>query len=155
MILSNKGSSILKLLSGSEGKGNIKNLAKSLELAERTIRYELDKIDDYLVSENLEPLERTFGGNIFFKDYKSFYGAEKVIPVESVVMDTHERRNYIFLKALSEEKINLTKMCEELDISRTTIKNDIKYVREELANSNISLRTFQQEGLILEGTEMI
>ncbi|MFR3298680.1 MAG: BglG family transcription antiterminator, partial [Fusobacterium sp.] len=55
-------------------------------------------------------------------------------------------------KALFKEKINLTKLCEELDISRTTIKNDVKYLREELSKNNISLRAYQ-EGLILEGTE--
>lgn len=151
MVLSNRGSSILKLLSMSEGKGNIKSLAKSLELAERTIRYELEKIDDYLLAKNMEPLERTFGGNIFFKEYKNFTQQAENLPSESM-MDTHERRNYIFFKALFKEKINLTKMCEELDISRTTIKNDVKYLREELSKNNISLRAYQ-EGLILEGVE--
>ena len=135
----------------SEGKGNIKSLAKSLELAERTIRYELEKIDDYLLSRNMKPLERTFGGNIFFEEYENFTQQAENLPSESM-MDTHERRNYIFFKALFKEKINLTKLCEELDISRTTIKNDVKYLREELSKNNISLRAYQ-EGLILEGTE--
>lgn len=151
MTLSNRGSSILKILSMSEGKGNIKSLAKSLELAERTIRYELEKIDDYLLSRNMKPLERTFGGNIFFEEYENFTQQAESLPSESM-MDTHERRNYIFFKALFKEKINLTKLCEELDISRTTIKNDVKYLREELSKNNISLRAYQ-EGLILEGTE--
>lgn len=151
MTLSNRGSSILKILSMSEGKGNIKSLAKSLELVERTIRYELEKIDDYLLSRNMKPLERTFGGNIFFEEYENFTQQAENLPSESM-MDTHERRNYIFFKALFKEKINLTKLCEELDISRTTIKNDVKYLREELSKNNISLRAYQ-EGLILEGTE--
>lgn len=151
MTLSNRGSSILKILSMSEGKGNIKSLAKSLELAERTIRYELEKIDDYLLSRNMKPLERTFGGNIFFEEYENFTQQAENLPSESM-MDTHERRNYIFFKALFKEKINLTKLCEELDISRTTIKNDVKYLREEFSKNNISLRAYQ-EGLILEGTE--
>ena len=151
MVLSNRGSSILKILSMSEGKGNIKSLAKSLELAERTIRYELEKIDDYLLSRNMKPLERTFGGNIFFEEYENFTQQADNLPSESM-MDTHERRNYIFFKALFKEKINLTKLCEELDISRTTIKNDVKYLREELSKNNTSLRAYQ-EGLILEGTE--
>ena len=151
MTLSNRGSSILKILSMSEVKGNIKSLAKSLELAERTIRYELEKIDDYLLSRNMKPLERTFGGNIFFEEYENFTQQAENLPSESM-MDTHERRNYIFFKALFKEKINLTKLCEELDISRTTIKNDVKYLREELSKNNISLRAYQ-EGLILEGTE--
>lgn len=151
MTLSNRGSSILKILSMSEGKGNIKSLAKSLELAARTIRYELEKIDDYLLSRNMKPLERTFGGNIFFEEYENFTQQAENLPSESM-MDTHERRNYIFFKALFKEKINLTKLCEELDISRTTIKNDVKYLREELSKNNISLRAYQ-EGLILEGTE--
>ena len=99
----------------------------------------------------MKPLERTFGGNIFFEEYENFTQQAENLPSESM-MDTHERRNYIFFKALFKEKINLTKLCEELDISRTTIKNDVKYLREELSKNNISLRAYQ-EGLILEGTE--
>ena len=80
MTLSNRGSSILKILSMSEGKGNIKSLAKSLELAERTIRYELEKIDDYLLSRNMKPLERTFGGNIFLRNMKTLHSRQKILP---------------------------------------------------------------------------
>ena len=103
MVLSNRGSSILKILSMSEGKGNIKSLAKSLELAERTIRYELEKIDDYLLSRNMKPLERTFGGNIFFEEYENFTQQAENLPSESIMIPTKEEITF-FLKLCLKKK---------------------------------------------------
>ncbi|WP_291259465.1 HTH domain-containing protein, partial [Fusobacterium sp.] len=68
-MLNSKGNNILKYLSKNEGKGSIKELAQTLQLSERSIRYELDKIDEYLLREGLEPLKRKFGGKIFFEKY--------------------------------------------------------------------------------------
>jgi len=76
MTLSNRGSSILKILSMSEGKGNIKSLAKSLELAERTIRYELEKIDDYL----LNLLKELLGEIYFLRNMKTLHSRQKIFP---------------------------------------------------------------------------
>ena len=39
-------------------------------------------------------------------------------------------------------------------MSRTTIRNDIRDIREELLNNNLELKISQQEGLILSGEEI-
>lgn len=151
-MLSSKGSNILRTLCKNNGEGTIKELAKVLKISERSIRYELEKIDNYLIDSGLEPLRRKFGGNIFFENYKEYLENEESKEQNSN-LDTYERREYLSFICIFDEKINLTKASEILDVSRTTIRNDIRDIREELLNNNLELKISQQEGLILSGEE--
>lgn len=151
-MLNSKGNNILKYLSKNEGKGSIKELAQTLQLSERSIRYELDKIDEYLLREGLEPLKRKFGGKIFFEKYDIFL-ENKEFEENKSNLDIYERREYLSFICVFDEKINLTKASKILDVSRTTIRNDIRDIREELLNNNLELKISQQEGLILSGEE--
>ena len=156
-MLNSKGSNILKILCKNNGSGTIKELAKVLQLSERSIRYELEKIDDYLQKNQFQLLKRKFGGNIFFEGYKDFLEIEEEEENNSnldINLDIYERREYLSFICVFDEKINLTKASEILDVSRTTIRNDIRDIREELLNNNLELRISQQEGLILYGEEI-
>lgn len=151
-MLNSKGNNILKYLSKNEGKGSIKELAQTLQLSERSIRYELDKIDEYLLREGLESLKRKFGGKIFFEKYDVFL-ENKEFEENRSNLDIYERREYLSFICIFDEKINLTKASKILDVSRTTIRNDIRDIREKLLNNNLELKISQQEGLILSGEE--
>ena len=152
-MLSSKGSQILKNLCKNNGEGTIKNLAKTLNISERSVRYELEKIDDYLILNNLAPLKRKFGGIIFFEEFENLSIIE-VSEKQNNYLDTYERREYLSFLCIFDEKINLTKASDILDVSRTTIRNDIRDIREELLNNNLELKISQQEGLILSGEEI-
>lgn len=152
-MLSSKGNNILKIISNNNGESTIKNLASSLDLSERTIRYELDKIDDYLISMDFQPLKRKFGGLIYFEEFNKFIEFQKN-EILNDNLDTNERREYLSFICIFDEKINLTKASEILDVSRTTIRNDIKEIKEELSKNNLSFKISQQEGLILSGEEI-
>lgn len=152
-MLSSKGNNILKILCKNNGEGTIKELAKLLKISERSIRYELEKVNDYLISNKLKPLKRKFGGNIFLEDYRRFLNNETVEDNNSN-LDIYERREYLSFICIFDEKINLTKASNILDVSRTTIRNDIRDIREELLNNNLELKISQQEGLILSGEEV-
>ena len=49
----------------------------------------------------------------------------------------HEREDYIFIKLLFEGKINLRRLTEELDVSRTTVKKDLASL--EMKKSGIEI----------------
>lgn len=153
MRLNSKGYSILLTLCATKGENNIKTLAETLKLSERTVRYELDKIDEYLVMNKYEKLIRKFGGKIYFKGYKEFEKKEIFNEFENN-LDIKERREYLTFICIFDEKINLTKASEILEISRTTIRNDILYIKEELRKYNLSLEILHQEGLYLFGEEI-
>lgn len=152
-MLSSRGNNIIKSLCKNNGEGTIKELAKLLNISERSIRYELDKIDDYFISNKLKPLKRKFGGNIYLEDYKNFLENDEIEDKNSN-LDIYERREYLSFICIFDEKKNLTKASEILDVSRTTIRNDIRDIREELLNNNLELKISQQEGLILSGEEI-
>lgn len=151
-LLNSKGENILKTLCKNEGRGTIKELAQILKISERSVRYELDKLEAYLFENNLKPLNRKFGGNVYLEDYKEFLSRDE-INESSSNLDVNERREYLTFFCIFDEKINLSKVSEILDVSRTTIRNDIRDIREELLNNNLELKISQQEGLILSGEE--
>ena len=152
-MLTSRGNNILKNLCENNGKGTIKELSKILKISERSIRYELEKINNYLLDNQLKPLTRTFGGNIGFDDYKKYWENQESKKYINN-LDIHERREYLYFMCIFYEKINLTKACQIFDISRTTIKNDIRSIKEELSNNNLELKTSQQKGLVLLGEEI-
>lgn len=153
MRLNSKGYNILVALCTTQGESNIKTLAEILKLSERTVRYELDKIDEYLIVNKYEKLIRQFGGKIYFKEYKEFSKNEFFNEFENN-LDIKERREYLTFICIFDEKINLTKASEILEISRTTIRNDISFIKEELRKYNLSLEILHQEGLYLFGEEI-
>ena len=75
-LLSSRGNNIIKSLCKNNGGGTIKELAKLLNISERSIRYELDKIDDYFISNKLKPLKRKFGENTY-KKWNSYRWKQK------------------------------------------------------------------------------
>ena len=152
-MLSSKSNSILINLVKNNGKSTIKELARMLKVSERSIRYELEKIDDYLLENKLGALKRKFGGDIFFEDYKIYLKKEE-FKEQNNSLDVAERREYLTFICIFDEKINVTRASEILDVSRTTIRNDIREIREELLQNNLELRISQQEGLVLYGEEI-
>ncbi|MBM6823085.1 DeoR family transcriptional regulator, partial [Fusobacterium mortiferum] len=152
-MLSSKSSSILINLVKNNGKSTIKELARMLKVSERSIRYELEKIDDYLLENKLGALKRKFGGDIFFENYKIYLKKEE-FKEQNNSLDVAERREYLTFICIFDEKINVTRASEILDVSRTTIRNDIREIREELLQNNLELRISQQEGLVLYGEEI-
>lgn len=150
-MINSKSNKILRFMCENAGESTIKNIAKFLELTERSVRYELDKIDNYLEEINLKKLRRIFGGEIYFDDYKKFLELERI---ENNELDSEERKEYLTFLCIFNEKINLTKASKMLDVSRSTIRNDIKEIKEELLNENLEFKISQQEGLILTGVEL-
>ena len=62
------------------------------------------------------------------------------------VQSPEEVVDYLLLKVLSESRINLTKECEILDLSRTTLKQYIKNLKIILEKYNLNLKV-SKEGL--------
>lgn len=150
-MINSKSNKILRFMCENTGRTTIKNIAKFLELTERSVRYELDKIDNYLDEINLKKLRRVFGGEIYFDDYKDFLELQRN---ENNELDSEERKEYLKFLCIFNERINLTKASKILDVSRSTIRNDIKEIKEKLINESLEFKISQQEGLILTGAEI-
>ena len=141
-MLSSRGNNIIKSLCKNNGEGTIKELAKLLNISERSIRYELDKIDDYFISNKLKPLKRKFGGNIYLEDYKNFLENRYVIQIEEEKLSllTENKRTYeeLLRYGLDNSYID-SKWLSDLSIEETSF-TDMYEVISDLEKKGIKIK---------------
>lgn len=149
--MTNRMLDILKILLDNNGKSSYKHLSETVFINERTIRYDIEKINQLLSENNFIEIEKRGKGELFYPDLTILTNA---ISFFQKNLSTDEIKDEIILfKTLFQEKLNLNNLCDELDVSRTTIKNIIRMIREELEKYDLKLETEIQKGLILVGEE--
>ncbi len=152
VMLTNRSLAILQNLIKNGGNGNIKILAEQNGISERSVRYDIDNINEYLNDKGLSGIEKLSKGNLkidktskieeyLYKNYKQYL----LVP--------EDRVTYILIEILFNGLINLNKISQELDISRSTVKIDLKNVKEILERYSLELRLKHRTGLVLLGEE--
>lgn len=109
-----------------------KYLIEKLNLTKRKLDYSIEKINDWLELNNIQSIAK--------KNDKYYFEKEvlKILQVtdEENIMLFHTSRERIELVLLvlltSKEKILLSKIAEELNVTKNTVLNDIKIAREDL-----------------------
>ncbi|WP_027127991.1 BglG family transcription antiterminator [Fusobacterium perfoetens] len=143
---------ILEILLKSEDDINIKELSQILEVSDRSIRYDIENINFYLKKVNLSLIEKKSKG---FLDYSKI-DIKKLLFYTS---DNNEnfynqyREELILIKIAFEENINISNICEEFNLSRSTIKITLKNNEKILENYELKLILNPQKGLKLSGSE--
>lgn len=143
---------IIEYLIKNNGEASIKELSKNINLSERAIRYDIDNINIYLEEQSFPLIQKENKGKLylentdnfkfyFYENYKQYF----ILP--------EERCTYLLLQILFCNFINLSKIAEYLDISRSTIKSDLKYVKEILEQNDLDLKLKHKLGLSLSGEE--
>lgn len=118
-------------------KSTYKEIEQALEIKERYIRYDIDRINEILVSNNLEPIIRKSKGilelpinfkiELFETDHEFLYSQE-------------ERSSLLLLLLLFDNRrLRLSQVSKDLQVSRSTIKNDMAYLENILLKDNISI----------------
>lgn len=143
---------ILEILLKSEDDINIKELSQILEVSDRSIRYDIENINFYLKKVNLSLIEKKSKG---FLDYSK-------IDIKKLLFYTSDdnenfynqyREELILIKIAFEENINISNICEEFNLSRSTIKITLKNNEKILENYELKLILNPQKGLKLSGSE--
>lgn len=149
-MLGNKAILILQILYNSDDEKNLRELAEILEFSERSLRYEIDKIIEYLDDEEIG-LE-LIKGNLRVKDKKKLFEILKQ-NYRISNFSSEERESYIVLKILFERIINQVYLSEELEVSRSTIKLHLKRIEKILEEHSLKLEISHKKGLELIGDE--
>ncbi|SHH74673.1 Transcriptional antiterminator [Caloranaerobacter azorensis DSM 13643] len=134
----------------------VKTLSQELNISERTIRYNLNKIDDWLKSNGLAPLNRIPGKGIFAnqKQKKMIRDLLKNIDTYFYVNSTEERKKIIALKLLESSKpITINDLENELLVSKNTVLKELKVLREWFKERGVELVSKPRIGYFLEGME--
>lgn len=138
----------------------IKELAQDFNVSERTIRYDLDNIDELIVNYHLSPLIRkpyiTFSDEDRNKFARYFYGELNQNEPEAYYC-SHEQRVDVILLALMFEKdyVTIDNLSEQLMVSRSTIKNDLEDVKEWLLQRMLFFESKCKWGIKIVENELL
>lgn len=149
--MTNRMLEILKIFLENGGRSSYKYISEVVQINERTIRYDIEKINQTLSENRFNIIEKRSKGELLFTDLTEL---SNIISFFQKNISTDEIKDEIILfKILFQGRINLNELCVELDVSRTTIKSIIRVIREKFEKYNLKLETEVQKGLILVGEE--
>ncbi len=146
---------IIKHLVENENRISIKELAEKFELSERSIRYDIDNINYYFKKNGLNQMEKTSRGTFEIEEEKeNLLNLLKLLDSQFYVFSKNERKEYIKSKILfNEDIIKLHELSENLSVSLSTVKLDLKEIKVFLNESDLKLKFLSKIGLILSGNE--
>lgn len=149
--------SILMILLDSDTYITIDKIAKELNVSNKTIRNELSKLDDWIVSRNLKLIKKTGSGIMVEGSIQDKFAIRKEIAEKSKVIhdfSPQSRVNSIAIKLLgSNESLRVYNLAEEFYSSRATIHKDLEKVATLLGKYKIELIRKKNHGLTVSGKE--
>lgn len=153
MYLEDRSARILESLMDNE-QMTVDELAKSLSLSKRSIYYSIEDIGSWLELNGLEALASIRGKGYFITDKKSVEAklrGVKVMPDFNV----EERQSLIFCALLmGNQAIFVEDLIDLTLVSRNTIFNDFKDIKESFSRYNLDLIFDQKTGYRVEGSEI-
>lgn len=138
----------------------IKDIADKLKVTDRTVRYDLMKIDDFMSQNGFSKLKRKAGVGIWMelkpKDVNRLNHVLNNVGTYDYVMTEEERIKYIIFILLESDKFKtIDSLAEELFISRGTVIKDISYVEKWFEDNGIQLLSLKAHGLKIRAEENI
>ena len=127
-------------------KQTVKDLANFLNISPR------------LVYKNIKILNDFFNDFFTIKKIDKFYELELFVNKNDffLMLDSYtnlsqeQRRFYLTFKLLTEQNFNLKHECAQLNISRTTIKADLTFIKEYVKLHNLNLEFNKNKYYITE-----
>lgn len=159
-MLYKRATELILLLISNEEFTTVRELSNNFNISEKTIRNDLDVIDDYLAKNGFHKLIRKpklgvkFSGSIDEKNMLISNISRK--DLDNYIYTTNERQIMILLTLITHDSGNLKiKDFEDiLKVSRSTINNDIKQLKNKLNINNLELRYSTDSGYIILGKEV-
>lgn len=155
--LTERQSLIIEDLLNSDVPISAKQLSEKFNVSVRTIRYDLDNIDYWLKSKNIDMLKKPNIGiwiNAGEKEKKFLINEINSLNFSARVLTKDERQKIILLELLRNvAPVTAESLADKLGVSRTTLIKDIKEIRIKLKKYGVNLIGRQRNGYILTGEE--
>lgn len=146
---------ILDLLIHNKKYFLLDELAEIFNVSKRTIQNDLNYIENTCVENGIEIIKKPSQGIKidFCADVQARY--EKLIKNSmNRFLDKNERIDFIIINLLCKENSTYQKVADELRVSRQTIINDFKAVKDKLYEFNINIITNRNQGISIDADEM-
>ncbi|WP_304156520.1 helix-turn-helix domain-containing protein [Fusobacterium ulcerans] len=130
---------------------DIEKVSEILGISERTIRYRIEDLNEFFIDEKID-----YKIVIESRIIKGFGNLEEVIKELEDNFSKSERMEIIFLFLLiSSNGCKADEICNLVDISRSTFKIDMRFVRQEFEKKKLKVISKANKGLIIVGHEII
>ena len=130
----------------------IKDLSKNLQVSDRTIRYDIESINNSLNEYDLNLIEKMSKGLLKF-DIKSLKFLLDSSYQKADFFYEEYREELILIQIAFEEKININELADKFLLSRSTIKIILRNIDSILNNYDLKLTLNPQKGLKIVGEE--
>ena len=119
------------------GEATYKEMAKALGISERSIRYDVDRINDILSLERLPEIEKHSKGLLRYPQSLDLKGLEDG---NEVVYTGKERMSILLLILLMRnEDLKINQLSGQFRVSRSTVKNDMAALDERLKKDGMGI----------------
>ncbi|MGH4121475.1 MAG: BglG family transcription antiterminator [Clostridium sp.] len=136
----------------------ISYIASEFNISARTVRYDLDKIDEFLMFIKLPQLCRKQNVGISYEQADNIIHCvtEKLQKISSYqyVLSKQERIDIILSELLrKKDYITIDLLKEKLMVSRSTMVSDLEQVKKWLKDKDLKLNTQRKHGIKIVGEE--
>ncbi|ONI47482.1 hypothetical protein AN644_05145 [Candidatus Epulonipiscium fishelsonii] len=145
---------ILKMLSINNEYISTKHIAKNFNISERTVRYDLDRIESSLEKIEVKLVRVPKNGNkLVFKNFESKKNLLYQIEQFSNTVLTQEDRISNLEVLLLIENTTINRLATQLEVSQNTIICDLRKVKIDLEKYNLTIETKSYQGTKVKGKE--
>ncbi|MCC0784674.1 PTS sugar transporter subunit IIA [Clostridioides sp. ES-S-0108-01] len=129
-----------------KSKTSYREISQQLSIEERKVRYDIDNLNVVLQSLNKPLIQRMNKGSLIIpNDFQVVY-----IDNNDYVFSLTERVSIMkIISMFKVDKLNLEKLSKEFKVSRSSIKNDLNVLSDELERNQISItynKVFKMNG---------
>lgn len=130
----------------------LSELSGKFNVTERSIRYNIEKINQMLEMLGYNPIYKNEKGN-YVLDKNQDLQKLRSYTYELEVFSQEERREIIkIILAFDKDGINIDLLSKKLEVSRTTSKNDFEIVKNDLKFYELEVRKKNKSGSIISGS---
>ncbi len=152
---------IISLLLGNSDYISVKDIAKKLNVSARTIRSDIEKLDDHINecfnSDELY-IERKSGSGIRLKSKSPDFNFNELdinsLATNKIQMDNSTRRLEIMNMMInSNEELTTQFLADQYYVSKNTILKDLDWINRWLKQYNLEVEKKQNKGVYILGSE--
>ncbi len=154
-IVNKRTNDLVRKIQDAKDDVSLADLAELFGVSQRTIRNDLNEINDTLIRHKLEPIQLQSGGKLQVPEF-----FEQSIPLlvggdfYTYKMSKEERKQIIAAMIVSSpEYITLADLADRLFVSRATVINDLKDVKALVQNADLEVLSHANKGLRIAGPE--
>lgn len=135
---------------------SIQDLAEMFKVSSRTIRYDIEQINDYLKENHLQPLN--LGKQGVINTQADITKARESLSEEGFYSFKLSREERVCFSAVMmiclDDYITLSEIADQLFVSRSTIIQDLEHIKSFFRERHLYVLSHSNKGLLLEGREI-